>query len=99
MRDSQQGPLIANAYCQKCGKSYPVTSDDMVIVPGMRLNPPHRSTPKPIPKTWADWLDHVNAYCADCRFCRPPSQCRADLQRHLDRYLDEIRVDPNAKDQ
>lgn len=33
------------------------------------------------PKTWIDWLGHIQNYCPDCRLKKAPESCINDLAR------------------
>ena len=71
--------LNARCQCLKCGNTYSVFTDELNLLPDVKINQ-NISKPKKILKTWQDWVEHLITNCPDCRLRRIPPDCLKDYE-------------------
>ena len=73
--------INSRGQCLKCGSTFSIFTDELKILPGMKIGDNGRLNPKKILKTWTDWVEHAASHCPDCRIRVIPPDCLQDYER------------------
>ena len=70
---------LISCYCSECYEQYFIRNDEMFMPKAMSVTAKAKNIEEP--KTWIDWLGHIQNYCPDCRLKKAPESCINDLAR------------------
>jgi hypothetical protein len=70
---------LISCYCSECYEQYFMSNDEILIPKSMSIMAKAKNIEDP--KTWIDWLEHIQNYCPECRLKKAPESCIDNLSR------------------
>jgi len=85
--------LNSRCYCESCGSTYSLFTNETKILPGMKIGKFGRLRSKEYLRSWTDWVEHLATNCPNCRLAEPPVVCVEDYKKLLSNYEKDNQVD------